>query len=345
MEFIAGFTGGAAGVLAGHPLDTVKVRLQTQTGVYRGTWHCLMMIVKKEHVKGLYKGMSSPLASLTLINAIVFGVHGNVVKKMNNEQSILTHFAAGAAAGAAQGVVAAPTELLKLRIQLQADDAHAKYKSPFHCMKTIVHEQGWRFLGRGMLATQLRDCPAFGIYFASYEYMARKMSKDGSMEALTSTQLLLAGGGAGMLSWLFNYPTDVVKTRFQASDTAKSYAEIIRLTYAERGLRTFFVGLGSTLLRAFPSNAATFFTVEWTYRLLLDFKILDKALDLESHSHKYTAGSSTNAIVANEHHHQHHPPRNERYVSVYDLWNRNSFLLPEAGSTNIDPMIHGCRFL
>ena len=45
-----------------------------------------------------------------------------------------------------------------------------------------------------MLATQLRDCPAFGIYFASYDYFARKMSKDGTMEALTSSQLLLAGG-------------------------------------------------------------------------------------------------------------------------------------------------------
>lgn len=52
-----------------------------------------------------------------------------------------------------------------------------------------------------------------------------------------------------MTSWLFNYPTDVIKTRFQADDRAKNYAEVIRNTYAERGIKTFFMGFGSTLIR------------------------------------------------------------------------------------------------
>jgi solute carrier family 25 carnitine/acylcarnitine transporter 20/29 len=100
-----------------------------------------------------------------------------------------------------------------------------------------------------MSATILRDAPGLGIYFASYEFLARRLSKDGTMEALTSLQLLFAGGAAGMLSWLFNYPTDVIKTRFQANDTDKSYNETIRKIYAERGLKNFFVGFGTTLLR------------------------------------------------------------------------------------------------
>jgi hypothetical protein len=37
----------------------------------------------------------------------------------------------------------------------------------------------------------------------------------------------------------------------------------------EGGVRTFYAGLGSTLARAFPTNAATFFAVEWTYRFFL----------------------------------------------------------------------------
>lgn len=69
------------------------------------------------------------------------------------------------------------------------------------------------------------------------------------MEALTSLQLLCAGGLAGMLSWLFNYPTDVIKTRFQANDQDKRYMDVIKKTYAERGIKTFFVGFGTTLLR------------------------------------------------------------------------------------------------
>lgn len=92
--------------------------------------------------------MSSPLASLTFMNAIIFGVHGHVVRTMEDQTSIWTHFVAGCAAGSAQGILAAPTELLKLRIQIQTDDAHAKYKSPYHCFQTIIKEEGISKLGR-----------------------------------------------------------------------------------------------------------------------------------------------------------------------------------------------------
>ncbi|KAK5972688.1 Mitochondrial arginine transporter BAC2, partial [Trichostrongylus colubriformis] len=144
--------------------------------------------------------------------------------------------------------LAAPSERLKLLIQIQTDSAHSRYQSPLHAARSIIAQHGWLNLNRGFLATLLRDCPAFGIYFASYEYMSRKMSKDGKMESLTGPQLLLAGGGAGMLSWLFNYPTDVVKTRFQTT-YYPSYMHCIRSTYLEGGIRVFFTGLGSTLLR------------------------------------------------------------------------------------------------
>ena len=48
---------GAAGCIAGHPLDTIKIRLQTQRpGTYRGITHCMMTIVRSENLRGLYKG-------------------------------------------------------------------------------------------------------------------------------------------------------------------------------------------------------------------------------------------------------------------------------------------------
>lgn len=168
-----------------------------------------------------------------------------------------------------------------------------------------------------MWATQARDSLGLGIYFASYEYFARRMSKDGSMEALTSLQLLCAGGLAGMSSWLFNYPTDVIKTRFQANDHDKNYMETIRKTYAERGIKSFFVGFGTTLARAFPTNAATFFTVEWTYRIFFDYDLIG-----------YIQRTSTQA--------------NRPILHADNLWHTNTIFLPEAGCTIIDPFFN-CR--
>lgn len=57
LAFIIFIRLGAAGVLAGHPLDTVKARLQTQKpGTYRGPLHCFTSIIKTDNARGLYKG-------------------------------------------------------------------------------------------------------------------------------------------------------------------------------------------------------------------------------------------------------------------------------------------------
>ncbi|TRY81724.1 hypothetical protein DNTS_031312 [Danionella cerebrum] len=47
-DFIAGWIGGASSVVVGHPLDTVKTRLQAGKG-YRNTLHCVLTIYKKEN--------------------------------------------------------------------------------------------------------------------------------------------------------------------------------------------------------------------------------------------------------------------------------------------------------
>ncbi|CCU83335.1 Mitochondrial carnitine/acylcarnitine carrier protein CACL [Caenorhabditis elegans] len=332
LDLFAGSLGGAAGVLAGHPLDTVKVRLQTQSGPtpqYRGTFHCFKLIVQKEGFRGLYKGMSSPLLSLSAINAIVFGVHGGTCRQMEDPDSITSHFVGGCAAGMAQSVIAAPTERIKLLLQIQDDKAHTKFNGPIDATKQLLRTHGLKSLTRGFLATVARDAPAFGVYFASYEWMARSMCKDGETSTLSSGQLLFAGGTAGMLSWLFNYQTDIIKSRFQADNSYKSYMHCIKQTYLERGYRGFFVGLNSALIRAFPSNAATFFTVEWTYRILLDFNVID---NVTKEAEKICAESQL-------------LPKCKRLLTQTDFWaTNNHFLLPEAGSTIVDPMLHGYRF-
>jgi len=78
-DFIAGGVGGVCLVVAGHPLDTIKVRLQTmpapaagQSPLYKGTIDCAMQTIRKEGFFGLYKGMSAPLAGVSPMFAICF---------------------------------------------------------------------------------------------------------------------------------------------------------------------------------------------------------------------------------------------------------------------------------
>jgi solute carrier family 25 carnitine/acylcarnitine transporter 20/29 len=224
---------------------------------------------------GLYKGVLSPLYGLAAINAIVFGVQANVQRRLNNPDSIQSHALAGSIAGAAQCVICSPMELAKTRLQIQGlgeSRRHFRshkhtYDGPWDCMRKIYRSEGIRGVYRGFLLTCLREMPSFGVYFASYEVFCRVLSPD-ETEMVSTPVLLLAGGLSGMCSWTSTYPIDVIKSRVQAdmSGKYKGFVHCCRVSYEELGMGVFTRGLPSTLLRAFPVNAATFATVTWSLR-------------------------------------------------------------------------------
>jgi len=79
-----------------------------------------------------------------------------------------------------------------------------------------------------------------------------------------------AGGIGGSASWLLSYPVDYVKTKMQSQNLSDlSYRNSIdcaKQMYRIEGIRTFFKGLGITLLRSFPVNGIAFFSYEYIMR-------------------------------------------------------------------------------
>ena len=59
------------------------------------------------------------MASVALINAVIFGVYGDVKRRMADPDSLRSQAIAGSAAGLVQSVVCSPMELIKTRIQIQ----------------------------------------------------------------------------------------------------------------------------------------------------------------------------------------------------------------------------------
>jgi solute carrier family 25 carnitine/acylcarnitine transporter 20/29 len=86
------------------------------------------------------------------------------------------------------------------------------------------------------------------------------MKKDG--EQLNTFDLLMAGGLSGFAAWIPAYPQDVIKSNFQNDLRYKSISEVARTLYKKAGPKAFINGIGPTLVRAFPANAATFFAYE-----------------------------------------------------------------------------------
>lgn len=63
---VAGACGGVAGIIAGQPLDVVRVRLQQkspQTGSLSSMWR---HIVQMEGVRSLFKGAAYPVTTIAM---------------------------------------------------------------------------------------------------------------------------------------------------------------------------------------------------------------------------------------------------------------------------------------
>ncbi|CAH0554645.1 unnamed protein product [Brassicogethes aeneus] len=285
LDFFAGCLGGCAGVIVGHPLDTVKVLIQTQDSKnlkYKGTLDCFKSIIRRDGLRGIYKGMSSPLAGVAGINAIVFGVYGNTQKNLSNPDSLKSHAIAGATAGLFQSCVCSPMELAKSRLQVTSSKS-----GPVKCLKNLYDSKGLRGVFKGLNLTIAREVPAYGAYFLTYEYLA------GSNSEVTSTiDMLMAGGVAGMVSWTITYPVDVIKSRFQIDGvTNTKYTGVfdcLKKSVQSEGISILFRGLTPTIARAFPVNAVTFTVVTWTIRLMKDESVQEKFQISNNSNYKYT---------------------------------------------------------
>jgi hypothetical protein len=91
-------------------------------------------------VGGLYKGMSSPMAGVAVVNAIVFGVYGNFQRHWAQPDALSSHFLAGATAGLVQSFVCSPLELVKTRLQVQQKSAApgGGYCGPINCLSQVT---------------------------------------------------------------------------------------------------------------------------------------------------------------------------------------------------------------
>ncbi|XP_012268669.1 congested-like trachea protein [Athalia rosae] len=278
--FLSGGFGGVCTVIAGHPLDTIKVRLQTmpkslpnELPLYSGTWDCAKKTVSKEGFRGLYKGMGAPLTGVAPIFAISFlgfGVGKKIQQKTSDEKLGLSQlFFAGAFSGVFTTAIMAPGERIKCLLQIQHAEAIPKYNGPVDCVKQLYREGGMRSIYKGTCATLLRDVPASGMYFMTYECLQRWLTPEGGKLGLLST--IFAGGMAGIANWAVGMPPDVLKSRLQTAPEG-TYRNGIRSVFSqlmkEEGPRALYKGCVPVMLRAFPANAACFLGFELAMNFL-----------------------------------------------------------------------------
>ena len=166
-DFLLGCISGIGQVIVGYPFDTVKVRIQNNA------------TIKNMNFSHYYRGMTYPLISSSIINAIVFGTYYNSLDYTNNR------FLSGMLSGTCCTPVLYFFDVFKTKRQMNEKVS----------LKSITQS-------KGLTTTLLRENIAFGIYFSSYDYL-----RDQNYNAF------LSGGIAGILNWTATYNLDVVRNR------------------------------------------------------------------------------------------------------------------------------------
>lgn len=279
--FICGGVGGVCTVLVGHPFDTIKVRLQTmplpkagEVALYGGTFDCMKKTLSNEGFKGFYKGMGAPLAGVAPIFAISFMGYRfgkEIFGPTDSSHFTYSHyFLAGAFSGIFTTSIMAPGERIKCLLQIQQDAKTKIYDGPIDCAKKLYKEGGIRSIYRGSLATILRDVPASGLYFLTYEAIKDYLTDCGEKD-ITIHGTVFAGGCAGIANWLIGMPFDVLKSRLQTAKEGQfpnGIRDVARDLLKNEGPLALYKGIVPVLMRAFPANAACFLGFELCKKLI-----------------------------------------------------------------------------
>ncbi|KAK0639913.1 mitochondrial carrier domain-containing protein [Cercophora newfieldiana] len=287
-NLIAGGGAGMMEALVCHPLDTIKVRMQLsrrarQPGApKRGFIKTGVEIVRKETPLGLYKGLGAVMTGIIPKMAIRFtSFEWYKQLLVNRETGIISGqgtFFAGLAAGVTEAVaVVTPMEVIKIRLQAQyhsmADPLDIpKYRNAAHALYTVVKEEGFGALYRGVSLTALRQGTNQAVNFTAYTYFKewlRVWQPEYASGNLPSYQTTLIGLVSGAMGPLSNAPIDTIKTRLQKTPAEPGTTAMQRITrisadmFKQEGFHAFYKGITPRIMRVAPGQAVTFTVYEY----------------------------------------------------------------------------------
>ncbi|QRV84240.1 mitochondrial carrier protein [Ceratobasidium sp. AG-Ba] len=291
IHIIAGGTAGMAEALCCQPLDTIKVRMQlSRSGRAPGTkprgfLATGMSIAQRETPLALYKGLGAVLSGIVPKMAIRFAsfeaYKGALADRTTGKTSTGMVFLAGLGAGVTEAVaVVTPMEVVKIRLQAQqhslADPLEIpRYRNAAHAAYTIVREEGFSTLYRGVSLTALRQATNQGANFTAYQELKKAAHKfQPELVDLPSWQHMIIGLISGAMGPFSNAPIDTIKTRLQKSPSQPGQSALSRITaiagdmWRQEGFRSFYKGITPRVLRVAPGQAIVFAVYERVRKLI-----------------------------------------------------------------------------
>ncbi|KAL0795522.1 hypothetical protein Bca101_066899 [Brassica carinata] len=238
----------------------------------------LQNIVKKEGVRGMYRGLSPTIIALLPNWAVYFSVYGklkDVLQSSDGKLSVGANMVAAAGAGAATSIATNPLWVVKTRLMIQGIRADVvPYKSIMSAFSRICHEEGLRGLYSGILPS-LAGISHVAIQFPAYEKIKQYMANidNTSVDNLSPGNVAIASSIAKVLASVLTYPHEVIRAKLQeqgqmrnAETKYSGVVDCVKKVFRSEGIPGMYRGCATNLLRTTPSAVITFTTYEMMLR-------------------------------------------------------------------------------
>ncbi|KAK1272443.1 Mitochondrial carnitine/acylcarnitine carrier-like protein [Acorus gramineus] len=173
------------------PIDVVSQKLMVQGfsghANYNGGLDVARRIIKSDGIRGLYRGFGLSVMTYSPSSAVWWASYGSSQRLIwsflgygtDHKESVpsissvmLVQATGGITAGAVASCVTTPLDTIKTRLQVMN---HEKRESARHVIKSLIAEDGWKGLYRG-LGPRFVSMSAWGTsMILAYEYLSKSL--------------------------------------------------------------------------------------------------------------------------------------------------------------------------
>ena len=239
---------GVSYVATAHPFDTVKTKMQAQSGFERlSTAQSFAKTLRTQGIRGLYRGVLPPMwgASIFRSSAIAVFEAAYTAAEASPALTMDIPYTAGlqprvllggVCAASCRAVVETPLDYAKIQLQMG---------EPWRLNKVFT----------GIGVTWLRTAGLLTVYFSLLDTQRRNFPSAFASPVLGP---FLVSGISGVLAWWTVWPLEFIKTRVQCEygNVKMSAWRRIRAVVEERGVVGLYRGIAPGSMRAFVGNGS-----------------------------------------------------------------------------------------
>ncbi|KAJ1750463.1 hypothetical protein LPJ79_002889 [Coemansia sp. RSA 1821] len=187
---------------------------------------------------------------------------------------------AGTIAGAVEGAITYPTELVKTKIQLQGSQQYLAqgghtYHGPIDCATSTFRTQGITGLYRGLTPMLLGNAAKAGVRFLTYDTVKAQLRDENGK--LTMARMMLAGLCAGVIEGgTVVAPSETIKTRLihdqcMPKPQYHGMVDCVQKAIQKDGIRGIYRGVVPVMARQGANSCVRFASYDTLKQLVIGY--------------------------------------------------------------------------